>query len=127
MRDAIDEIESRGARLVVVGNGAPHQAKAFAEQESITFTLWVDEKMRAYEAAGLKRGVGALFGRRSAGHMARALKAGFRQTRTKGDPWQNGGAFVITTDGRTLFSQVSRESGDHAELSKIVAALDGAA
>lgn len=126
MRDDRHEIEKRGARVVVVGNGQPEHARMFAEDEQIPFTLWVDPEMKAYRAAGLRRGVGAVFSRRSLKHAARAMGAGFRQTQTRGDPWQNGGVFVITTDGRTLFEQISREAGDHAELSEILAALDRA-
>ncbi len=112
---------------MVVGNGKPHHAKAFREDEKITFTLWVDPEMEAYRAAGLKRGMGSVFTRRSMGHMARAMRGGFRQSRTKGDAWQNGGAFVISSEGKTLFTQISRESGDHAEVADILAALDSAA
>ncbi len=126
MRDAYHEIQSTGARLVVIGNGQPWQAKAFAEEEQIPFELWVDPKMEAYAAAGLRRGVAKVFSGRSIGHAWRAMRSGFKQTKVQGDPWQLGGAFIITPDGRTAYEQVSREAGDHAstvELLKVLAGL----
>lgn len=124
MRDVKPQIDERGARVVVVGNGTPRHAQMFAEDDDVPFTLWVDPQMEAYRAAGLRRGLRAAFSRRSAGHMARALRGGFRQTKVQGDAWQNGGVFVITAKGETAFEQVSREAGDHAAVADILAALD---
>lgn len=126
MRDAKDEIDSRGVEVVVVGNGTPQHAKMFREDDGIPFTLWVDPELQAYRAAGLRRGLTAVFSRRSLGHSVRAMKAGFRQTKTKGDPWQNGGVFVITPQGKTMYEQISAEAGDHAPLADVLAALDRA-
>jgi hypothetical protein len=80
--------------------------------------------MKAYRAAGLRRGFTKAISLRSPGHLVRALRKGFRQTRVEGDPWQLGGAFVITPDGRTLYRQISREAGDHASLPELLAAID---
>lgn len=123
MRDAYPAIEATGAKLVVIGNGQPWQAKAFREDERIPFALWVDPEMEAYRAAGLRRGVTKAISLRSPGHLVRALRKGFRQTAVAGDPWQLGGAFVISPDGTTRFAQVSREAGDHASLADLLAAL----
>ena len=124
MRDAYGEIERRGVKLVVIGNGQPWHAKAFREDEQIPFDLWVDPDMTAYRAAGLRRGMTRSVSLRSPGHVWRAMRGGFRQTEVQGDPWQLGGAFVITPDGETLYEQVSREAGDHAPLPDILAAVD---
>ena len=78
MRDAKDELESRGAKVVVVGNGQPHHAKMFAEDEGVPFTLWVDPEMKAYAAAGLRRGVRAVFNRRIVGHARSSIIAFLR-------------------------------------------------
>lgn len=43
--------------------------------------------------------------------------------KVEGDPWQLGGAFVITPAGETLYEQVSREAGEHAPLPELLAAL----
>lgn len=124
MRDAQSEFERRDANVVVIGNGKPMHAQMFAEDVRVPFTLWVDPQMQAYQAAGLRRGVTAVFSLRMAKHAARAMKGGFRQTKTQGDPWQNGGVFVISPQGQSLYEQVSREAGDHAAVADILRALD---
>ena len=124
LRDANSHLVERGVEVVVVGNGKPHHAKMFAEDESVPFTLWVDPEMNAYRAAGLQRGVTKVFTRKGLGHSMRAFKGGFRQKKTQGDPWQNGGVFVITPQGESLMEQVSQEAGDHAQISDILQAID---
>ena len=127
MRDAQQSLQNRGAHVAIIGNGQPMHARMFAEDERVPFTLWVDPEMNAYRAAGLRRGMRAVLSRRSAGHMARAMRSGFRQSKTQGDPWQLGGVFVIDPQGRSWFEHHSREAGDHAATDEILAALDRAA
>lgn len=56
----------------------------------------------------------------------RAFKKGFRQGRTQGDPWQQGGVFIFTPDNQVLFSFISRAGGDHPEPQDLLAALQAA-
>ncbi len=123
MRDRVEEIERHDLHLVVIGNGQPEHARAFREDERIPFPLWVDPKMEAYRAAGLRRGVTKTLGPRSLGHMVRALRGGHRQKAVQGDPWQLGGTFVITPQGDTVYQQISREAGDHASLDDVLRVL----
>ena len=123
MRDRYDDIEGAGAKLVVIGNGQPFMAKAFRQDERIPFDLWVDPEMTAYRAAGLRRGITKTVSRHTLGHAWRALRKGHRQTKVQGDPWQLGGAFVISTEGVTVYEQISREAGDHAPLSDLLEAI----
>ena len=124
MRDTYEEIKSKGVRLVVIGNGQPWHAAAFREDEGISFDLWVDPEMKAYRAAGLRRGLAKALSWRSLGHVWRAMRRGFRQTKVQGDPWQLGGVFVVTPDGKTVYEQMSREAGDHASLPELLEVLD---
>ena len=126
MRDRFEEIERRDVHLVVIGNGQPEHAQAFREDERIPFDLWVDPRMRAYRAAGLRRGVAKTLGPRSLGHAVRALRGGHRQKKVQGDPWQLGGTCVITTEGDTVYEQISEEAGDHAPLDEVLRVLDHA-
>lgn len=123
LRDVVQDIRARGAELVVVGNGQPHHAQGFRDEHQIAFPLLVDPDLAAYSAAGLRRGIGSTFNARSIRHALRALGKGFRQGWTQGDPWQQGGAFVITPESRVLFEHVSRDAGDHVEPARILAAL----
>jgi hypothetical protein len=125
LRDAYGDIDARNVRLVVIGNGQPQHARVFREAERIPFDLWVDPGMEAYRAAGLRRGLTSILSWRMPGHVWRAMRGGFRQTRVQGDAWQLGGAFVFTPEGRTVYEQVSREAGDHAPVTELLRVLDG--
>jgi peroxiredoxin len=123
LRDAKSAFDAEEVQVVVVGNGQPQHARMFREDERVPFRLWVDPEMTAYRAAGLRRGVGQVLTARSVGHSLRAWKGGFRQTRTMGDPWQNGGVFIISPQGETLFQHKSREAGDHASVAELLEVL----
>lgn len=122
LRDALDEIRELGAELVVVGNGRPEQARQFKEERQLDFPVLVDPELIAYRAAELRRGA-STFGLGSLRGGLRALRKGHLQGRTQGDPWQQGGVFVVTPAGRVAFSYVSEEAGDHPETSAVLEAL----
>lgn len=124
LRDVLKSIRALGAELVVVGNGRPDQAADFRDDQEISFPLLVDPELRAYKAAGLKRSVMSAIGPKVFTHAFRALRAGKLQGRTQGDPWQQGGIFVIRPDGRVKFAYVSQEAGDHPDPADILAALE---
>ncbi len=125
LRDVVEEIRSRGAELAAVGSGNARQAKAFRQERGLTFDLYTDPDLVAYRAAGLRRDLASTFSFGALKNAARALGAGERQGTVQGDPWQQGGAFVIAPGDEVLFSQVSREAGDHADPRDLVAALPG--
>ena len=124
MRGEVEGFRERGAALAVVGNGTPAQAKDFAAEYELPFPLYVDPKLEAYRAAGLRRGVLDTLNAGTFTHALRALRTGARQGLTKGDPWQLGGAFVVAPGGRIAFRHVSRDAGDHADAAKIRKALE---
>ncbi len=123
MRDRIDEIRARGAELALVGNGAENFAAAFREEFDLDGPLLVDPELRAYRAAGLRRGRVEALSPRLPIHAFRALRAGWRQWSVQGDPWQLGGVFVIQPGGELSYRYVSREAGDHAPAEEILDAL----
>jgi NAD(P)-dependent dehydrogenase (short-subunit alcohol dehydrogenase family) len=124
LRDRIDEIRERGAELVIVGNGAPHFAAAFREDQGLDGPLLVDPELRAYRAAGLRRGRVEVLSPRLPLNALRALRTGARQGAVEGDPWQLGGVFVLWPDGSCRYRHVSREAGDHPPLDEVLEALD---
>jgi hypothetical protein len=126
LRDIQPEIERRGARLVVIGNGTPEQARDLRTSLGFTGLLWVDPEMAAYRAAGLRRGASQALSWRMLGHMIRALKGGHRQAGVQGDPWQLGGVFVVAASQSTHLAHISREAGDHAGSQDILEAVDRA-
>jgi dehydrogenase/reductase SDR family member 12 len=124
LRDALPEIHRRGAELVVVGNGAPHFAAAFREDFALEGPLLVDPELRAYRAAGLRRGRVEVLSPRLPRNALRALRTGARQVGVQGDPWQLGGVFVLRPDGALTFRHASREAGDHPPIAAVLAALE---
>ena len=124
MRDRVGEIRARGAELAIVGNGGPSFAAAFYEDQRLDGPLLVDPELRAYRAAGLRRGRVELLSPRLASNALRAWRAGYRQAGVQGDPWQLGGVFVIRPGGALAYRHASREAGDHAPIDAILAALE---
>ena len=124
MRDRIEDIRDHGAELVIVGNGAAHFAAAFREDFQLDCPLLVDPELRAYRAAGLRRGRVEILSPRLPWNAFRALRSGSRQGAIEGDPWQLGGVFVIRAGGELTYRHASREAGDHPPIGDILAALD---
>ncbi len=121
LRDHVEEIRSLGAELFVIGNGKARQAAEFAAERDLPFPLLTDPGRRSFKAAGLRRGMGSTFNLGVAAHAARALKGGHRQGSVQGDPWQQGGAFVIAPENRVLFSFISETGGDHPDPLDLIA------
>jgi NAD(P)-dependent dehydrogenase (short-subunit alcohol dehydrogenase family) len=127
LRDHVDEIRERGAELVIVGNGARPFAAAFREDYGLDGPLLIDPELRAYRAAGLRRGRVELLSPRLPLNALRALRRGSRQGAVQGDPWQLGGVFVIRPGGELTYRYVSREAGDHPPVADILEALEAGA
>jgi peroxiredoxin len=127
LRDARPEIRRREAELIIVGNGRPEQAIDFRDSEHLESPLYVDPELHAYAAAGLRRGLRSTL---NPGVIVRGLHAfreGKRQGATMGDPWQQGGVFVIRPGNRVAFAYISEGAGDHPSSAAVLFALDKAA
>lgn len=121
------ELESARASLVFVGSGTPLMAQAFQEEYCPWSRVLVDPGLEAFRAFGLRRGVWTNLNIRTAFGALRAYREGHRQVEVQGDPWQQGGVFVIDSTGRIRYSYVSRYAGDHPDPQVVVDALAKAA
>jgi hypothetical protein len=124
LRDALPEIRRRGDELVIVGSGRPEHAMDFRKSEHVESPLYVDPELRAYAAAGLKRGLRSSLSPGVILRGIRAFREGKRQGATMGDPWQQGGVFIIRPGNRVEFAYISQEAGDHPPSEAIISALD---
>jgi hypothetical protein len=124
LRDALPDIRRRGTELIIVGNGQPQHAIDFRETEQVESPLYVDPELHAYAAAGLKRGLRSSLSPGVILRGVRALVEGKRQGATMGDPWQQGGVFIIRPGNRVDFAYISGEAGDHPSVEAILSALD---
>lgn len=123
LKKHLPEIRSRGAELVVIGNGDERYARAFREDLALDVPILIDHDLAAYRAAGLRRDIGATLSMQVVKNAWRALKSGYRQREVQGDPWQQGGVLVIAPGDRLLFSHVSRVAGDHPKPGAVLAAV----
>jgi hypothetical protein len=110
---------------VFVGNGTPSMARDFRAQFAIRVALYTDPGLEVYAALGLKRGILDLGLLKSTAASARALAAGFVQGRTRGTAEQQGGVFVVGTDGAVRYAFRSTYAGHHPKPDEALAALGG--
>ena len=122
MHRASDDIADAGADLVLIGNGGPHFLAGFRDRTGYQGALYTDPSRRTFRALDLRHGVRSSMNLRSARRAVSALADGFRQGRTQGDPWQQGGVFVVDTAGEVVFSYRSEYAGDHPDVADILAA-----
>jgi hypothetical protein len=121
---AIDkEIRAHGARVLVIGNGEPHELAAFRAETAAPFELVTDPARHSYRAAGLRRAWYRLLDPRVMLSVGRARRAGARQTKVAGDPLQLGGVLVFDASGRLAWRHDSGFPGDHAPPANILKAL----
>jgi hypothetical protein len=106
----------------VVGNGSPEQAADFVETTKFPSTLYTDPSRASYRGFGLERGVGRTLGPASLVRGTVAFFSGHRQTALAGDPWQQGGTFVISPPAEVLFAHRDGGSGDHPAVESILKA-----
>jgi len=123
LRGVRSDIERRGGKLWIVGHGAPHFAQAFAEETGLQDNVLTDPERGLYRALGMKHGLGRSIRPSAAKNLVRALLGGHRQTGIRGDPWQQGGAAVISTDGNLTYVYVSKAPGDHAPIDEVLHAI----
>ncbi len=126
MRDEKPEIEKRGARLVIIGNGRPAHAAAFAERMGLAGQghVYTDPSRATYRALGMRGGLKHSLKLELFGNALRAYRRGHRQKELQGDPWQQGGAIVVSPDGTLQYSYISRTAGDHPPVAEILRVLD---
>lgn len=110
----------------MIGCGNVAMANDFADEFHVTFPLYVDPGTRVYAAAGLKRGAATVYRPGVILRGLRNLAAGYRQAANQGDPFQQGGVFIVGTDGEPVWVHISEQAGDHPSPDDVVAALPAA-
>lgn len=123
-----DELKSLGVTLAFIGNGTPAMADDFKQELGLEVPLFTDPSRRTYAKLGFRRGGRSIFSLDVLKHAARAMRAGFRQRATRGDPWQQGGVLVVKRGGGPVeYSYASAEAGDHPPLDAVLEAARRAA
>jgi len=118
-----EEIAAAGADLKFVGNGKPEEAALFQREDAGGYPVFTDPSRRTYNALGMRRSVTATLSPSSAIAAAGATMRGLHQTKTAGDPWQQGGLLVLGPGGRVLYLQQNSSAGDRPDLEAALAAV----
>lgn len=117
------DIEAKGAQIVAIGNGSAYWGKAFVMDENVDFPVYTDPGKRSYDAFGMKNSKLSLLKPAVLRHGRRATSGGFKQTRVRGDAFQNGGVIVINGSGDVTYTHIESEAGNLADLDEVIAAL----
>ena len=123
MRAHDQQLASRGVRVAFVGTGSPAMAAGFAAEHAGPHAVLVDPQRQLFAAVGMRRSLLASLHWRLFVNAWRAWRAGFRQGRVQGDPWQQGGLLLLAADGRIVHRQVDRAGGDPLDVDQALAAL----
>ena len=123
MRGVKNEIEEAGARLVFIGNGNTAFARHFKETFVPDCEVLTDPSTATYALLGTRRGLWTTWTPRSLPATIRALRHGFRQSRTQGHAYLQGGVAIVDAIGVVRWSFVSRFAGDHPSPEYVVATL----
>ena len=98
--------------LGIQGDTGPNEPRIFS-----------DPRREAYEAAGLKHGIFKTLNPTSMRRGMKARSEGFRQRKTMGDPFQQGGVLVVAPNGQVIYSYASNEAGDHPPIADVLGSL----
>ena len=123
MRAVEDQVNEAGAKLVVIGNGLPEQAAWFAEDTGFDGEIYTDPSLETYRLLGMKSGMMITLNPVVMMRGMRARSEGFRQTKTMGHPFQQGGVIIVRPDGAIPYRYISESAGDHPDPAEIVTAL----
>src|SRR5260370_21249366 len=126
LRGIKKEIEAAGARLVFIGNGNTAFARNFKETWVPDCEVLTDPSTASYALLGARRGAWAVWSPRSWPAGLRAVRGGFRQTRTQGQPYLLGGVAILYSGGAGRWTDRCRYSGDHPDPAQVVAAVNRA-
>lgn len=105
---------------MAIGNGTPLMARDFIEQFAVAFEVFTDPSRQAFALAGMRRIFG--LGIKTLGRGMRAWREGFRQGKTQGDPWQQGGVLGVDRDGAIFFEHADEGAGDNADVEAVLTA-----
>lgn len=126
MAKHLDELERRGAAVLVVSFGAPAALDDFRARMGLPFPIAGDLDRRAYRAYGMMQGSAwQIWHPRTLWRYARLRVGGTRLQRpAEGDDLsQLGGDFVIDADGVLRLCHASARPDDRPSLATLLAAL----
>jgi len=124
LRPVWAKIEAAGVQPIVIGNGTPLMAEAFAEETGLAVPLYTNPGREVYAALGAKRpGAGALLNPLMYWRGFRLMLRGFLPKQVQGDAAQLGGVFLVQPDGSMPYAYRSDLAGDHPSPEELLRAV----
>lgn len=121
----LDDIRSAGGDALAIGNGTVKDLSEFLAEDQPALPVLTDPSKESYRALGFKRGLGSVLGPKVFTRGLSARRRGHKQSRTKGDPLQQGGVLIMAPGDRELYCYRSTRAGDHPPMDEVLAALPG--
>jgi hypothetical protein len=124
-----DRFAAAGVDLVVIGQGAPAQARRFAESQEVDLPLYVDADRASYRAAGTKIAtLGELLGPRSVFRgVQRSVGDRVHQGPTVGHAAQLGGVLIVRPDDSIAYAHLADDASDNPPNDEVLEAARRAA
>jgi peroxiredoxin len=128
LSDAYDDVKARGGDVVAIGTGDKRYAADFIAEEHIRFPVLVDDDAQAAKAATIRRKdmFTLIFGPGSVKGMWRAHRSGHRVHKAGKRVNQLGATFVVGPGDEVRYEYRDHDSGDHAPIPDVLAALSSA-
>lgn len=118
------ELAAAGGKLIIISHSPVEFMPEFREKTGYDGPLYTDPERRVYQALGLRSDYRSSVNLSTIRRGRQVSRQGFRQTSTRGNPWQQGGVYVVDRDGCVTFSYVSQFAGDHPEIENVIFAVD---
>lgn len=118
LRAQLESRECGPVDMVLVGNGRPEQAAAFAEEVGWTEGIVSDPSRETYAVLGFRKGMGSTFNLSALKKTIKSFGEGNKQSwsRVPTDAFQQGGAVLVDNDGQVRLVHKDAFAGDHAEI-----------
>src|SRR3954447_17466998 len=121
---AHEEIEAKGARIVLIGQGTPKHAAHFKPRYAPELPVLADESRETYKAMGIPRGSAMqLIGPKSVLKGIARSAQGQPQGRIIGDAAQLGATFIVMPSGEVAWSHISSDASDNPSVEEVLEAL----
>jgi hypothetical protein len=117
--------EELGLNVIVVGSGNAAQAKVFKKETHYKGNIWLDPSGGLYKAFECKRGKEFCLGPNTYHQVKRAIAAGLKYPSPpiQGDPFQNGGLFVVSQKHGVIFKHIETYAGHLPNMDELFATI----
>ena len=114
-------VQGMGINIVAIGNGTSLMAQDFVEQFTIPYPVYTDTERSTYQLMNFHYGLGIGLGTIKAGFGV--TKKGFKQGKTQGDLWQQGGEALFAKGGTLLWRHANKNAEEHTSPKELLQIL----